>query len=239
MLNYVLKLKANPAFNCVFHPVYEDLYDVHKNEPKPLSLRVRPLLQAAGVDINSVEETLFPATPPWTLPTPEVRLDLTAHKKDSTPDPIYFHGLQQILADFPGFRQIFTDGSKSEDGRVGAAAVMDGRVFTRRLADGSSVYSAELRAILLALRHVYQSVECNFLILTDSLSALQALHGRRLDHPLLVLIHELHASLIADNKDRSQVMWASEETGALTGLRMLPAMALWRMSAWPVVILNL
>nr|KAG5707360.1 hypothetical protein BaRGS_005327 [Batillaria attramentaria] len=32
-----------------------------------------------------------------------------------------------ILADFPGFRQIFTDGSKSEDGRVGAAAVMDGR----------------------------------------------------------------------------------------------------------------
>nr|KAG5695188.1 hypothetical protein BaRGS_018310 [Batillaria attramentaria] len=42
---------------------------------------------------------------------------------------------RQILADFPGFRQIFTDGSKSEDGRVGAAAVMDGRVFTRRLAD--------------------------------------------------------------------------------------------------------
>nr|KAG5694511.1 hypothetical protein BaRGS_030386 [Batillaria attramentaria] len=36
-------------------------------------------------------------------------------------------GLQQILADFPGFRRIFTDGSKSEDGRVGAAAVMDGR----------------------------------------------------------------------------------------------------------------
>nr|KAG5691227.1 hypothetical protein BaRGS_019438 [Batillaria attramentaria] len=34
--------------------------------------------------------------------------------------------LQQILADFPGFRRIFTDGSKSEDGRVGAAAVMDG-----------------------------------------------------------------------------------------------------------------
>nr|KAG5702829.1 hypothetical protein BaRGS_001911 [Batillaria attramentaria] len=33
--------------------------------------------------------------------------------------------MMQILADFPGFRRIFTDGSKSEDGRVGAAAVMD------------------------------------------------------------------------------------------------------------------
>nr|KAG5688447.1 hypothetical protein BaRGS_001864 [Batillaria attramentaria] len=40
-----------------------------------------------------------------------VRLDLTAHKKAETPDPIYLQGLQQILADFPGFRQIFTDGS--------------------------------------------------------------------------------------------------------------------------------
>nr|KAG5685613.1 hypothetical protein BaRGS_010082 [Batillaria attramentaria] len=128
MLNYVLKLKANPdnpAYNCVFKPDFEDLHDVHKNEPKPLSLRVRPLLQAAGVDINSVEESVFPATPPWTLPIPEVRLDLTSHKKAETPDPVYFHGLQQILADFPGFRRIFTDGSKSEDGRVGAAAVMD------------------------------------------------------------------------------------------------------------------
>nr|KAG5714209.1 hypothetical protein BaRGS_018426 [Batillaria attramentaria] len=62
-------------------------------------------------------------------------LDLTIHKKNQTPDTIYLHGLQQILADFPGFRRIFTDGSKSEDGRVGAAAVMDGRVFTRRLAN--------------------------------------------------------------------------------------------------------
>nr|KAG5706699.1 hypothetical protein BaRGS_005769 [Batillaria attramentaria] len=131
MLNYVLKLKANPdnpAYNCVFKPDFEDLHDVHKNEPKPLSLRVRPLLQAAGVDINSVEESVFPATPPWTLPIPEVRLDLTSHKKAETPDPVYFHGLQQILADFPGFRRIFTDGSKSEDGRVGAAAVMDDSV---------------------------------------------------------------------------------------------------------------
>nr|KAG5685338.1 hypothetical protein BaRGS_017659 [Batillaria attramentaria] len=62
-------------------------------------------------------------------------LDLTSHKKAETPDPIYFHGLQQILADFPGFRRIFTDGSKSEDGRVGAAAVMDGLSIFHLLAE--------------------------------------------------------------------------------------------------------
>nr|KAG5705019.1 hypothetical protein BaRGS_022861 [Batillaria attramentaria] len=75
-----------------------------------LCVKGRSLHRAAGVDINSVEESLFPATPPWTLPTPEVRLDLTIYKKAETPDPVYFQGLQQILADFPGFRRIFTDG---------------------------------------------------------------------------------------------------------------------------------
>nr|KAG5705734.1 hypothetical protein BaRGS_027393 [Batillaria attramentaria] len=93
-----------------------------------LCVKGKSLHRAAGVDINSVEESVFPATPPWTLPIPEVRLDLTTYRKAETPDPIYFHGLEQILADFPGFRRIFTDGSKSEDGRVGAAAVMDGSV---------------------------------------------------------------------------------------------------------------
>nr|KAG5694517.1 hypothetical protein BaRGS_030392 [Batillaria attramentaria] len=155
MLNYVLKLKANPdnpAYNCVFKPDFEDLHDVHKNEPKPLSLRVRPLLQAAGVDINSVDESVFPATPPWTLPIPEVRLDLTSHKKAETPDPVYFHGLQQILADFPGFRRIFTDGSKSEDGRVGAAAVMDAR--TKDVHNHQSKLALQTKIVLLMAKLV-------------------------------------------------------------------------------------
>nr|KAG5699060.1 hypothetical protein BaRGS_025454 [Batillaria attramentaria] len=74
MLNYVLKLKANPdnpAYNCVFNPVYEDLFDVHKTETKPLSLRVHPLLQAAGVDIklrifnSSVKSVLLYGCETW------------------------------------------------------------------------------------------------------------------------------------------------------------------------------
>ena len=37
----------------------------------------------------------------------------------------------------------------------------------------SSIYTAELRAILLALKHVYYSKEKSFLILSDSLSSLK------------------------------------------------------------------
>ena len=45
--------------------------------------------------------------------------------------------------------------------------------YTCRLPNGSSIFAAELRGILLALRHVYHSQEKSFLILSDSLSGLR------------------------------------------------------------------
>ena len=71
----------------------------------------------------------------------------------------------------------FTDGSKTEEG-VAAAAVSTKRIkktFTCRPPDDSSICTAELRAILLALKHVYYSKGKSFLILSDSLSSLQSI----------------------------------------------------------------
>ena len=61
--------------------------------------------------------------------------------------------------EYPLSEKFFTDGSKTEEG-VAAAAVSTKRInkpFTCRLPDDSSIYTAELRAILLALKHVYYS----------------------------------------------------------------------------------
>jgi ribonuclease HI len=207
MLSYVLKLKAhpdNPAYDCVFKPPFAEIYDTHPGAVRPLSFRVRPHLQAAGLDLDSVSESLQHITPPWLLPVPDVLLDLTAHKKDSTPPAIYQQSLNELLSSFPGYCRIYTDGSKSEDGRVAAAAVSSRhprRSFKHRLPDHSSVFSAELQAVLLALRHAYRSRERNFLILSDSLSALQALQGAGTDHPLLVQIRELYADLMKEYYD--------------------------------------
>ena len=130
------------------------------------------------MDLDYIEESLISSTPPWCLPVPEVLLDLASYKKGEVAAALFQQCLNQIFQDFQGFRRIFTDGSKSEDGRVAAAAVLQQNppsTFQYRLIDGSSIYSAELQAILLALRHVYQSKDYNFLVISDSLSALQAL----------------------------------------------------------------
>ena len=72
-------------------------------------------------------------------------------------------------------KPFFTDGSKTEE-EVAAAAVSTKRIkkpFTCRLPDDSSIY--ELRAILLALKHVYYSKVKSFLILSGSLSSLESI----------------------------------------------------------------
>ena len=64
----------------------------------------------------------------------------------------------------------------------------------------------------MALKLVYQSKDKSFLILSDSLSALQAIASRSLTHPLLFEFHELHTSLLHDKCDIS-FAWVPSHVG--------------------------
>ena len=52
----------------------------------------------------------------------------------------------------------------------------------------------------MALKHIYQSQEDFFLILSDSLSVLKSIQNQNLDHPFLRKIQKLHSELIQDGK---------------------------------------
>ena len=73
--------------------------------------------------------------------------------------------------------------------------------FTCRLPDDSSIYTAEWRAILLALKHVYYSKEKSFLIFSDSLSSLQSILNLKYDHPVLVQILELYTEMTREGRE--------------------------------------
>ena len=110
--------------------------------------------------------------------------------------------------------QIFTDGSKVDE-KVAAAAVSSvapNSPFQCRLRDHFSIYTAELQAILLALRQAYQSQERKFMIFSDSLSALHALRKFKTDHPLLIQIQELLYKINADQKE-IVFMWVPVHVG--------------------------
>jgi hypothetical protein len=89
-----------------------------------------------------------------------------------------------------------TDGSK-EDAAVAAAAVAESAVLVKRLSDHSSIFSAEARAILLALDGALQSANDRFVMLSNLLACLHAIQNRKLSNMLILEIvsraHELVA----------------------------------------------
>ena len=77
------------------------------------------------------------------------------------------------------------------------------KTYACRLPFDSSIYTFELRAILLALKQycVYHSEENSFLILSDSYSALQVIHNLKNDHPVLIKIHQLYPQFIQEERE--------------------------------------
>ena len=74
-------------------------------------------------------------------------------------------------------------------------------IFTSRLPDDSSIHTVELRAILLALKHVYYSKGKSFLILSDSLWLFQSVLNLIYDHPVLVQILQLYTEMTREGRE--------------------------------------
>ena len=127
----------------------------------------------------------FNETPPWSYPTAMVNLTLSYAKKDQT-DPLKYISLHNEVKDvFRDYDFIYTDCSVLDD-KAAAAAIIDNHSSIERLPDKSSIFSAELHALYLALDRVETADddERNFIIFSDSKSALQAISGLDWTQPL-------------------------------------------------------
>ena len=207
-LNYVLKLKSlpeDPAYSCVFEPENTKLFEESESKVLPLSIRILPHLEKSKLNLNLVDEAPSLDIVPWKLSVPTVCFDLASFKKDTTNPEIYKQLDLQLISEYPlsERKKKFTDGSKTKEG-VAVAAIstkQSKKTFTCWLPDNSSICTAELRAILLALKHVYYSKEKSFLILSDSLSSLQSILNLKYDHPVLVQILELYTEMTREGRE--------------------------------------
>ena len=186
-LQYALKLKGNPtnpAYYHVFHPEYEETYARKPSYTQPLGIRIKQELEETEIDLNAIRYNFVPDFPPWHYTPPKIDQTLTEFKKSST-NPVFFkQKFYEMKERYREYEEIYTDGSKHE-GKVASAALAGDRIFVKRLPDNSSIFSAELTAILLALKYANDTNHDRFLILSDSLSSLQALNGFDMTNPLL------------------------------------------------------
>ena len=110
-----------------------------------------------------VDDTTVTDTPPWSQSEPQIYLSDKIKIKDSTNPEVYKQAFLEITSRHPKYMQIYTDGSKVDE-MVAAAAVSSvapNSSFSRRLRDHCSIYTAELQAILFALKQVHQSRKNN------------------------------------------------------------------------------
>lgn len=148
--------------------------------------RLETHLKFKGIEVNRLELIRPFAVPPWWQP-PETRI---APDKDTA---IKEHDLILRATPLygPNSAVAYTDGSKTENGGVGASAVTSRGNATARLNDQDTVYAAELKGILLALGHIKDDLVRELVatsrapartmtIFTDNQAAIQACaHPRR------------------------------------------------------------
>jgi ribonuclease HI len=81
-----------------------------------------------------------------------------------------------------------------------AAAVIKNDIFSARLPNESTIFTAEAKAIQLAFEYIKTSNDKQFTIFSDSLSCLQAIKNTNIEHPFILDILKQYCILRRQNK---------------------------------------
>ena len=146
-------------------------------------------MNCIDIDLEDVANHKISEVPLWTCKSPTYNYYLATDKKAITDPMIFKNKFLEIKEKYYTHEEIYTDGSK--DGKkVASAAILDGELYQFRLPNNSSVFSAEIKAIDLALNHIEQDAYWRYIVYTDSLSAMKALEGEKTGNPLVVNLLE-------------------------------------------------
>ena len=132
---------------------------------------------------------------------PEILFDLHSWKKSESNPHILKDDFRKLQNRYKNYQQIYTDWSKEvskKDSKVGCAVISDNHSNMQRIPDDSSIFTAEAKAVDLALDFISTCDANNkFIIFSDSLSVLKAMNHTSSKNPqiqkLLEKCHELLA----------------------------------------------
>ncbi|XP_031341008.1 uncharacterized protein LOC116169121 [Photinus pyralis] len=215
LLKYTINVLSNqsnpnyPAFNL---PLYQNTFRHSQGQILPIPIQAKNIL--SDLNLTMITQNSYSSIPIYTHP-PLINLELTSCSKTDTPPELFKIKLRTILSQYPDYIKIFTDGSK-ESGKVGSAFVCPDKNICekQRLIEYSSNYSAELCALKMALKFVENNVNNNFLILSDSKSALQSIKNLYPTNSYVKDIHKILYKIQELNKNVTFI-WIPSHIGIL------------------------
>ena len=168
----------------------QQTFDIHPSLPRPFGIRATALVADLHLPTTSVAHIKTPKCPPWTAAPVSVCQFLGGNKADFLPNALCALFLAHTQV-HEGSIHIYTDGSKSEEG-VGYSVAFPEFTRSGTLPITSSIFTAELKALRLALEEIYvfNNDFNTFTIFTDSLSSQQALSDFNNNHPIVQDIFE-------------------------------------------------
>ncbi|GFN87432.1 RNA-directed DNA polymerase from mobile element jockey [Plakobranchus ocellatus] len=182
--NYVLKLKSLPCNSChgvVFETLLSDFSADTKSGPNLVASTLEHL-KNSNISLNIIDNLHVQCPPPWEEHNIDVDISLMKQNKENTSGVAYQKEFFRIKEKCSNHYAVFTDSSKLEVNVAAAAYFSEhpDRSKATRLRDGLSFFSTELEGIALSLTEIKKLTKYhkNFVIYSDSLSALQAIQSK-------------------------------------------------------------
>lgn len=197
ILQYFAHIELRPS-----SPTYQNIHKFDQAEAPAETFAC--VLRETLENLNLVDIRVSPVKisdlPIWNISHELFCSEFTCLKKDEYyPEELrglFSEHLESIHGDS---NHIYTDGSKTIDS-VGCAAVSSDQCISRKLRKDSSIYTAELSAIVDAMTIIDNSNSTNFTIFSDSRSALQGICQYNNNHPIVLEIMNWLVRLSARQK---------------------------------------
>ena len=177
-LQYSIKLKVtdnNPA-KAILEDSWQNHYGNYKIGTEPWFIQVNEYVNNHG---NYIDGPKIPNDPPWRHP--KVKFDTSLSKVINKSDnPIIIkHYALELIETYNNHTHIYTDGSKTDSGKVGSAFYVPQILQeSYRITNNASVFAAELVAIEKALLWILNhGTISQVVIFTDSLSSVESIRS--------------------------------------------------------------
>ena len=101
-LQYITKLKSNPtnpAYECVFEPMYTTLFERKTTAISPLGIRMKDHVLSADIPMEDIQPTKSLSVPPWQL----VNMDFTKLSKSSTNSLVFQQHFSELKTNYTNY----------------------------------------------------------------------------------------------------------------------------------------
>jgi len=183
--------KNHPLKTSIINTAEVNKFIARPKITKPFYIRAQLSTKNLDINLDDVWEIEHQQHAPWVRGRFTLDTSMQKFEKDNNDRVIQSEFLEMQQNRFQHLTPIFTDGSKMAE-KTGCGIITPAESITIRLPNHTSIYTAELYALLHALDwNTNQENSEDVAVYTDSLSSIQALENLYLtNHPLTVLIKD-------------------------------------------------